>query len=38
MAKVVVKPKKRGGVLEIRYRSDDELNRVVERILSSEIG
>ncbi|HET58683.1 MAG TPA: ParB/RepB/Spo0J family partition protein [Deltaproteobacteria bacterium] len=35
-AKVVVKPKKRGGVLEIRYTSDDELNKVVERILSSE--
>ncbi|MCK9229512.1 MAG: ParB/RepB/Spo0J family partition protein [Syntrophales bacterium] len=34
MARVTIKPKKRGGSLEIRYLSTDELNRIIDFIAS----
>ena len=34
MARVTIKPRKRGGTLEIRYLSGEELNRIVEFLVS----
>ncbi|MDD5474944.1 MAG: ParB/RepB/Spo0J family partition protein [Syntrophales bacterium] len=36
MAKVTIRQKKRGGSLEIRYLSLDELNRIIDHMLSRE--
>lgn len=36
MARVTIKPKKRGGSLEIRYLSMDELNRIIDSMVSME--
>ncbi len=36
MSRVTLKPRKRGGTLEIRYLSSDELNRIVDRIISAD--
>lgn len=36
MSRVTLKPRKRGGTLEIRYLSSEELNRIVDTIVSAD--